>query len=147
MNWLQEIKLETVERRPGQMGWVYFIACRSTRHCKIGFTKGEVEKRLRNLQTGSAGQLMIVSMQPGTVELERRLHERFASQCVHGEWFEMSGELFAYICATVWVMAKLCLRDGYRIEEWVLAGLRMMHEDIGELPEDLSALIGASEPA
>lgn len=145
---LQAIELEPVVTRPGEKaGWVYFIACTETRRCKIGHTNGSVESRLRALQTGSAGLLRIMAKQPGTIDTERTLHGRFAAQRVHGEWFEMSSELFAYLCATIWVMTRLCIKAGCAPEDWMLTGLRMLNDGIAELPEDLASLIREKEEA
>jgi hypothetical protein len=130
-----------------KLGWVYFIACKETRRCKIGFTTGDPEKRMRSLQTGAAGELRFIAKQPGTVELERKLHQRFASQRLHGEWFEMNEEIFDYICAVVWITARLSLKTNMLIEDWVLVGLRMMHDGVFDLPDDLYALIAEAEPA
>lgn len=139
---LQAIELEPAIPKPGEeMGWVYFIACVETKRCKIGFTRGDVQKRLKNLQTGSAGALRILAQQPGTPTTERNLHQRFSEQRIHGEWFEMSGELFAYLCATIWVMAYACLQKDIPPEPWLLAGLRMLSDDMFELPYELAALL------
>lgn len=139
----QEATLEPVVTRPGEkLGWVYFIACSETGRCKIGFTKGDVEKRMKGLQTGAAGELRLIAMQPGTQETERRLHERFAEQRLHGEWFEMNEPLFVYICLTVWTMASIYQKKGASPPTWMLAGLRMMREMSGApLPDYLEAML------
>jgi hypothetical protein len=121
-------------------GLIYYIACAETKRLKIGFTRGAVEKRLRALQTGSAGQLVIAAVHPGDPDDERFLHHYFRSQRLHGEWFTMSEALFEHICMVTWMAARGHLLLGHPIEEWVRDGLRAMNEHIG-LPEDLAALI------
>jgi hypothetical protein len=121
-------------------GVVYFIACKETERCKIGFTKGDPLKRLRNLQTGAAGELRLLAAQPGNPAIEKALHERFAAHSVHGEWFEMSEELFAYMCAIVWVMSCLYASANQELEQWMKVGLRMLNDGMAEVPSELMAL-------
>jgi hypothetical protein len=143
---LQVVELETDHARPGEKpGWVYFVACPATMRLKIGHTKGNVYARLAALQTGSASPLRLMAKQPGTIDTERSLHTRFAKQRVQGEWFEVSGEILAYMWAVVWVMTRLSLKSGDDIEPWMLCGLRMFEDQGGPLPDDLHALI-ADEP-
>lgn len=138
----ENTELEPAFTRPGQpLGWVYFIACTQTQRCKIGFTRGEVEKRLKALQTGSASELSLIAMQPGSVDTERALHERFAQYRIQGEWFEMSEPLFAYICLTVWSMAGIYSDKGVIPPEWMRLVLRMMREMSGPLPDHLEAML------
>lgn len=68
---------------------IYFIQAEGVGHIKIGFTDSEdAGVRLATLQTGSPVQLRLIGTIPGTVEDEKNLHRRFASECVHGEWFK-----------------------------------------------------------
>jgi hypothetical protein len=137
-------KLELVVPLPEDTtGVVYFIVCRETERCKIGFTKGDPLKRLRNMQTGAAGELRLLAAQPGNIETERALHERFAAQNVHGEWFDVTDDLFAYACAVIWVASSLNAANGAPLEPWMKAGLRMIDDGMGELPPHLKVLIGA----
>jgi hypothetical protein len=122
-------------------GTVYFIVCRETERCKIGFTKGDPLKRLRNMQTGAAGELRLLAAQPGNIETERALHERFSSQNVHGEWFDVTDELFAYMCAVVWVASSIRASQGMPLEPWMLSGLRMLDDGMTDLPPHLKKLI------
>lgn len=66
---------------------VYLIS--DGRYTKIGVSKN-VGKRLKSLQTASPRRLYLVGQTPGSEALERQLHERFAPQRVHGEWFDLS---------------------------------------------------------
>ncbi|MFZ2631040.1 MAG: YozE family protein [Desulfosalsimonadaceae bacterium] len=66
-------------------GCVYFIRSEKTHAIKIGFTSGQVEKRLSSLQTAHPFKLQLLATIPGTIEYEKLLHERFASFRLEGE--------------------------------------------------------------
>lgn len=137
------IEVEPCTPRHGEKpGWVYFIACSETKRCKIGYTRSDVNRRMKGLQTGAAGELCMIAKHPGTPETERAIHARFADQRLHGEWFEMSEELFAYICLTVWNMASIWVKQGAEPEPWMITGLAMIRETVGApLPPELEALL------
>lgn len=126
-------------------GWIYYIACRTTSRLKIGYTSGDVWKRLKALQTGSPGELTVIAMHPGTPDNERAIHEQFSSSRLHGEWFEMTEDLFGYVCQVVWLMAYTYLNVKADPPEWVLVGLRMMDDSVADLPDELAALIGNNQ--
>jgi len=125
----------------GPIGWVYFVICMDAERCKIGFTKGDVEKRLKNLQTGSASELIMIAKHPGTTETERRLHEKFAANRLHGEWFELTNELRAYMVVTLWAMSEINLLHGRKLEPWMAAGLDLTIEKLGCISESLERLL------
>jgi hypothetical protein len=75
---------------------VYFAE--AGRRVKIGWST-RVATRLAQLQTGSADPIRLLGTEPGGRALERRLHERFASARISGEWFEPTPELLAYVGA------------------------------------------------
>lgn len=58
---------------------------------KIG-TTNDVIGRFRTLQSGSPAELRLVGVMDGTYALEKMLHEEFAVQRRHGEWFQLSEE-------------------------------------------------------
>lgn len=140
-----EVELAKCEG-PGPVGWVYFIMCPATQRCKIGFTKGAVEKRLASLQTGSASQLAAIVMHPGTPDTERELHGRFASSRLHGEWFDLTDELRAYMIAALWAMTEFTLKQGQRLPRWMASGVEISLEHLESLPETLIELLEA-DPA
>ena len=72
---------------------IYFIRDESTQHIKIGYTAGHGEKRLRDLQTGCPGQLMLLLHLEGLRQHETAWHKRFASARERGEWFRPVPEL------------------------------------------------------
>ena len=58
---------------------------------KIGFTKGSVYKRIRELQTGCPYEIHVVdtySSEYGTI-IESTLHNIFSHRRTYGEWFEL----------------------------------------------------------
>lgn len=83
-------------------GLVYFIASSVPPRCKIGFTAGDPNKRLRALQSGSPVKLGIYCAFEGSQETEKLFHKTFAPLCTHGEWFEVRHKLLDFL---------LCLMD------------------------------------
>jgi hypothetical protein len=65
---------------------VYFIQAEDGGPIKIGVAT-DVDKRLAGLQTSHHRTLVVRRVLEGSVELERELHERFASARLVGEWF------------------------------------------------------------
>jgi hypothetical protein len=124
------------------LGTVYYVACSETRRLKIGYASKSVESRLKNLQTGAAGELVLIATQPGTKEDEAALHRHFDSQRLHGEWFEMNEALFDHICEVVWNAAHFIVKQGLPVPRWMPLSLRMLEFHTGvELPPELHALI------
>lgn len=74
--------------------WVYFIDDGTA--IKIGFAT-DVEKRLLGLQTSSHRTLTVLLVVMGSRQLERRLHRKFRSDHIRGEWFHRSDALLAFI--------------------------------------------------
>ena len=77
---------------------VYFIATEDDERIKIGYTK-HLSQRFSVLQSSSVEPLKLVGFIAGDRQTERRLHLRFASERLHGEWFRRSPELVALIQA------------------------------------------------
>lgn len=76
---------------------VYFVQPVDGGPIKIGIA-ANVASRLSGLQTGSPVELRVLGIIPGVrPSREAELHERFASTRKHGEWFEPTPELMAYI--------------------------------------------------
>lgn len=55
---------------------------------KIGWSVSP-GRRIQELQTGSPNQLLMLATHSGPPELEKFLHDQFASQRSHGEWFSL----------------------------------------------------------
>lgn len=93
---------------------VYFIAAghgMTSDMVKIGFTTGCPHARLKALQTGSPILLDLIHHEPGYgVEYERALHEYFAEDWQHGEWFEFTRAIWSLIHA---------LQAGRRLHELI----------------------------
>jgi hypothetical protein len=66
---------------------------------KIGFTGGELRRRLAALQTGAPEPLTLFGQIAATIATERVLHEKFGQYRAQGEWFRNEGEVAAWIKA------------------------------------------------
>jgi hypothetical protein len=75
---------------------VYFVQCAGGGPIKIGHSTSP-DGRLTELQVGSPYVLRVVATMRGGIEVERTLHRAFAKDRLHGEWFNPSRELVAFI--------------------------------------------------
>ena len=75
-------------------GYVYLICDSANELYKIGVTKGDIQKRMKKLQTGNATELFLVNYHETNYpyRIESMLHNHFKSQNVLNEWFELSKE-------------------------------------------------------
>ena len=87
------------------MGYVYLIGEMDNKgRYKIGSTKAKnVNKRLKQLQTGNSSELFIKESYETEhpFKLEKMLHNHFKSSNLIGEWFELSEsdtEAFKKVC-------------------------------------------------
>ena len=87
------------------MGYVYLIGEMDNKgRYKIGSTKAkDVNKRLKQLQTGNSSELFIKESYETEhpFKLEKMLHNHFKSSNLIGEWFELSEsdtEAFKKVC-------------------------------------------------
>ena len=60
---------------------------------KIGWTKGDPQIRLKDLQTGNGERLHLFGSIPGTKRDEQALHKQFKDVRTSGEWFCGTGPL------------------------------------------------------
>lgn len=90
---MRKTRQEIAFKRPG---FVYFIQADPTDEIKIGFSV-DPSRRLDTLQTAAARELHLLATLPGTLELEREFHERFAAHRTIGEWFKASAEILDFI--------------------------------------------------
>lgn len=74
-------------RTETEVGAVY-IAEDPAMRVKIGFTGGDVQRRLRQVECAAGVTLTLLGMYPGTRQLELALHEKFADLRLEGEWFQ-----------------------------------------------------------
>jgi hypothetical protein len=68
--------------------YVYFIQAYGGGPVKIGWTYNP-ERRLKDLQSASPYKLVIRKIVSGTQRLEHYLHQRYESNRLEGEWFEV----------------------------------------------------------
>jgi len=87
------------------MGYVYLIGEKDNPgRFKIGSTRSkDINKRLKQLQTGSSSELYIKDFYETSYpfKLEKLLHNHFESSNIMGEWFELfesDTESFRGIC-------------------------------------------------
>lgn len=96
-------------------GYVYLICDSANELYKIGVTKGDIQKRLKKLQTGNATELFLVNYHESNYpyRVENMLHNHFRSQNVLNEWFELSKDdivNFKDTCMKIEDTIK-CLKD------------------------------------
>lgn len=77
------------------MSSIYFIRCKATGLVKIGLS-GNPRSRLSKMQSDSPGELEVLGIEPGGLERERALHNRFADHRIRGEWFSPTAEILAH---------------------------------------------------
>lgn len=71
-------------------GFVYFavVGAPYITHVKIGYTKGDPEKRVKGLQTGCPFPIKLLGYVFGNIDREKELHDVMRDERVFGEWFE-----------------------------------------------------------
>ena len=76
---------------------IYFIQCGENGPVKIGYTDGDVQARLAQLQTGCPYRLRLLWVYDGQDYTEQEIHYRFEGERVRGEWFHFSESLYNFI--------------------------------------------------
>lgn len=77
------------------MGCVYLLAdAEKEGYYKIGVTRGSIEKRIKKLQTGNAGEIYIVNYYECSHPflLEKMLHTKYTAKQILNEWYELKSE-------------------------------------------------------
>lgn len=99
----------------GGQGQIYFIETEDGNFIKIGFSK-QVIVRLSQLGTLRPGHfsLRVVGSMPGSIAIEKWLHERFAEERDNGEWFKRTPRLSAFI-DSIGLIAPIILPKKARI--------------------------------
>jgi hypothetical protein len=77
-------------------GWCYLYIVAGARCVKIGRTMNP-HVRLGELQTGHDEKLTLLVAVPVHASLETAVHQRFAAARRHGEWFELTDEVRAFV--------------------------------------------------
>lgn len=75
-------------------GFVYLICDNKNEVFKIGVTKKNIDKRIKELQTGNATELFISKYHESEYPymVENMLHSHFNVNKVLNEWFELSAD-------------------------------------------------------
>lgn len=76
------------------MAYIYLINELGSDNYKIGLTKGTIDKRKSQLQTGNSQELLVVRKYKTNhpSKLEKLLHVFYANKRTIGEWFELSDD-------------------------------------------------------
>lgn len=75
---------------------VYFVQSEANGLIKIGVA-ADLDKRVRCLQTMSPVPVRLLGAFPGDRSDEQRLHQAFRPCRAHGEWFEPTNDLVAFV--------------------------------------------------
>lgn len=79
---------------------VYFVQSGTGGPIKIGFTR-KVGERIWGMQTGNPEELKLLLVlalyEDADMDMERRLHKRFAKDRIRNEWFKPSFRLLSFI--------------------------------------------------
>ena len=83
-------------------GWIYIIQSIGTNLYKIGYTKDQPARRLKELNTGSPNGNKLILTFPGSMKQENDLHHALERFRRNGEWFFLPTEnLFKAFVETV----------------------------------------------
>lgn len=77
------------------MGSVYLLGDSEKDNVyKIGVTRGDINKRIKKLQTGNCGEIYLISHfnTDHPFLMEKMLHNRYYSEKVLNEWYSLSSE-------------------------------------------------------
>ena len=76
---------------------VYFVT--DGNYIKIGYTSQDIEKRIKQLNTGSIHNLRLLGWINGDKKKEKELHIKFSQSRVryNAEWFEATTDLIDFI--------------------------------------------------
>jgi hypothetical protein len=104
-----------------QQGWVYFVQDEQSGLIKIGWAV-DPEQRIKILQTGSPGRLVLMHKIAGTIGDEKAFHKRFCRLRVGGEWFMPDGALADLVlpqerCQQGWIKLHRRILDHWTFED------------------------------
>ena len=76
-------------------GYVYLICDPQQNRYKVGVTKGTIEHRIDELQTGNSTELHITNYHETNYpfRVEKMMHSKLQQYRVHGEWFELPDDV------------------------------------------------------
>jgi len=75
-------------------GFIYVV--RAGGRVKIGFSK-DVKRRISELQTFFPDELELLLATPGSIVIERSLHDRFKEFAIKREWFRYAEPIAAFV--------------------------------------------------
>ena len=101
---------------------VYFVRCGDT--VKVGYVKHDVEKRLKQLQTGNHEEFVLIGQIPGTTRDEAAIHRQLKRFQIRREWFAWSDEVEGLIKDIITEAHK---RESSKIEREIR--LHTLHEE------------------
>lgn len=109
-------------------GTIYYIRCSETNFIKIGYTRGNPLARMASLQTGTPSKLGLMAVHPGSMEMERKIHEKLAAHRVRGEWFDDSDEVLDHLVKVIATTIALAKIEGREPPAWALAVVEILFE-------------------
>lgn len=72
---------------------VYFAKAGEFPFIKIGYSEGDLDARVRDLQTANFAEIHLLRVCDGHYETERWFHRHFAKQRIRNEWFHEVPEM------------------------------------------------------
>lgn len=78
-------------------GHVYFLQVETDGPIKIGFTKNDIWRRVRGIQTLSPHTLRWIGMFAGNRGDERKAHILLQHSSLRGEWFHPTSEVLDFV--------------------------------------------------
>lgn len=94
-------------------GYIYFLQNEDTGNIKIGHALN-VDRRLRDLQTGNEADLILIKKVPGSYSYETIVKRKFQAYRIKREWFKPGLELQKFI---LWVDPNRSIQD--QLESWI----------------------------
>jgi len=76
--------------------WTYLVGSRQHRIVKIGVTT-RLKQRMSSLRNSSPAPIKLFAVVFGSPKIETALHEKFAKDRQHGEWFTLTDEISEFI--------------------------------------------------
>lgn len=76
-------------------GYVYLLAdIDREKTYKIGVTRGDINKRIKKLQTGNSGEIYVVKYFKTKIPffIEKHLHFKYFKENIRNEWFKLDDE-------------------------------------------------------
>lgn len=83
---------EEMKKSHIDVSYIYVIANLEFKVCKIGFSNN-VQSRLVQIQTGCPFPLEVYKVFKGTMQQEKRIHQKYKQFRMNGEWFKLEGVL------------------------------------------------------